>query len=78
MPDPLDTEAEILAALMYILDRSLLVDVTGVPLDLDDQRRVISIAHRALLRIPLPAREVVDDRPVPAWLAALPDPRQES
>ncbi len=78
MPDPLDTETELLAALAWCLDRTLELE-QGQPLALSDQRRVCSIARRALLRIPLPPREAIDDRPVPAWLLRLaPDPQQES
>lgn len=80
MTDPLDTEAAILAAAAYVLDRRLAFDVGGVPLGLDDQRRVLSIAYRALLRVPLPpAPHPADTRELPTWLLRLaPDPQQES
>lgn len=76
MTDPLDTAADILEASTYILDRWLDLE-HGRPLALDDQRRVLSIARRALLRIPLPPAPEFDDRPVPAWLLRL-TPDQES
>lgn len=78
--DPLDTEARLLAALAWCFDRWLEVDA-GVPLSLDDQRRVLAIARRALLRIPLPppGPHPADTREIPAWLLRLaPDPQQES
>lgn len=66
--DPLDTAAQLLEAAAYVLDRQLELEA-GQPLAVEDVRRVLSIARRALLRIPLPPMEA-DDRPVPAWLIA--------
>ena len=79
MPDiDLDTEAALTTAGARIVEW-LAGDDRRMQLDVDTQRWLCQLAYAALLRIPAPTPTwTIDDRSVPAWLAALPDPQQES
>lgn len=77
MIDPLTTADEMLAAMAWLLERRHEFE-TGQDLGRDDIQRILSIATRALSRLPLPEPPAADEREMPAWLLALPDPQQES
>jgi hypothetical protein len=53
MPDaiPLTTAAEIVAAAAWVLDRRLDLEHGRVALTIDEQRRALTIAYTALLRM---------------------------
>lgn len=64
----LDTEAQIVEAMAWALDRELELE-SGQLLCVDDQRRVLRLLHRALFRItPRVVTLEIDDRDIPQWL----------